>query len=113
MNETAICQQVRCSDIRKQCAVHRQKKPCFICGKHKAITEAHHTIPLKELVRLLEAWGKLPEPPIVWLCPNCHTYVHRWGSIPPEELTQAVLEKISLIQKIGEEYLDECTNYTD
>ena len=58
--------------IRKQCVRHRGRKPCFICGEHVTITEAHHVLPLKQVARLLETWDVVNEPSIVRLCPNCH-----------------------------------------
>lgn len=60
---------------------HRPKcdkgHPCFACGKHPYITHLHHVIPLTEVADLFN--DHLVEKisiPTVWLCPNCHTYVH-------------------------------------
>lgn len=61
-------------------------------------------MPLKDVATLLEAWESLPEPPVAWLCPNCHTYVHRYQSTVPIYLEPDVLEKIFEIQQIGEEF---------
>lgn len=105
MNDFVIYQRIRSSDVRRQCSAHKQREPCFICGKHGSITEAHHTIPLKDVAALLAAWGSLPEPPVVWLCPNCHTYLHRYRSAARIYLEPGILEKIFEIQRIGEEFL--------
>lgn len=105
MNERTVYRRIRSSDVRSQCAAHRKREPCFICGKHRSITQAHHTIPLKNMALLLEAWESLPEPPIVWLCPNCHTYVHNWQSVDPSELENGVLKKIFSIHQVGEDFL--------
>ncbi len=106
----AAKQKIRSSDIRRQCAPHRHRDPCFICGKHRSITEAHHTIPLEKITALLKTWGTLPEPPIVWLCPNCHTYVHSYQNIDPLDLEPAVLKKIFEIQDIGWTFLGRYMN---
>lgn len=99
--------QIRSSDLRRQCASHKNRKPCFICGRHQSITEAHHTITLKEISQLLMSWGSLPEPPVVWLCPNCHTYVHRFHAGPPIYLEPDMLKKIFEIQQIGYDFLNQ------
>lgn len=53
-----------------------KKQPCFVCGHHESITELHHVFPLKDCATFLEAVNSI-EVPLVWLCPNCHTYVHQ------------------------------------
>lgn len=57
----------------------KDRKPCFICGKHKSITVLHHIVQISELKKFLNH-GLLQadevSTPVVWLCPNCHTYVH-------------------------------------
>jgi len=66
------------SYLPRQCKKQKYRQPCFICGKYQAITEAHHVLPLKEAAHILNrVGGAIPEPPIVWLCPNCHTNVHQ------------------------------------
>ena len=56
-----------------------QREQCFICGQHVGITELHHLIQVSELADLLNK-GALSfsdvKTPVVWLCPNCHAYVH-------------------------------------
>ena len=56
-----------------------ERESCFICGKHEGITVAHHVVPVSELTTYLNVgWIGVSEvsSPIVWLCPNCHAYVH-------------------------------------
>lgn len=93
---------IHSSKIRRQCAVHRQREPCFICGKHKTITEAHHIMPLKDVALLLESWGCLDEPPIIWLCPNCHSYIH---SAQPFYLPTEQLKRYLQISEMKYDYL--------
>ena len=86
-------------DLRRHCATHRQREPCFICGKHEDITEAHHAKSLEEVAHILNHcadWVTIEEPPIVWLCPNCHTYIHNlmrgklvWYAFTEDELRRA------------------------
>lgn len=73
------------SDIRKQCARHGERQPCFICGLHRDITEAHHVMPLEEVASVINNTHlSMKEPPVVWLCPNCHTYLHSNFEEKPE-----------------------------
>lgn len=111
MNEFIAYRQIRSSDVRSQCTVHRNREPCFICGKHRSITQAHHTIPLKNMALLLEAWESLPEPPIVWLCPNCHTYVHNWQRADPFNMEPGMLEKFE-VERIGDDFLGQYAEAT-
>lgn len=56
------------------------KENCFICNKHGSISELHHVIPVSQLTKLLNMGAvdlKHASTPIVWLCPNCHAYIHR------------------------------------
>lgn len=58
----------------------RDGEPCFVCGKHKAITEIHHVCPISEFVDLLNNDHieiQDIQTHVVWLCPNCHAYFHK------------------------------------
>lgn len=58
---------------------HKDRKPCFICGDHKNITEVHYLVQLSELANLINKGIVSPKnvtSTIAWLCPNCHAYVH-------------------------------------
>ena len=70
---------LRGSDLRHQCAVHQKRESCYICGEHKTITQAHHVMPLKDVAQIMSRCElTMEEPPVVWLCPNCHAYVHKF-----------------------------------
>ena len=99
----------RSTDIRRQCATHKEREPCFICGEHRAITEAHHVLPLKDVAALLESCGILDEPSVVWLCPNCHTYVHelKRGRLPHNSLRKKQLKRAFSIDELANKYLQE------
>jgi hypothetical protein len=49
------------------------RAPCIVCGKHRAITHAHHLIPLAQ--QYDRGFGE-PNHRHVWLCPNHHVVVH-------------------------------------
>lgn len=50
---------------------------CEICGEHSIITEAHHLIPLREYAKCInEGRMNLIGSPLIYLCPNCHSYLH-------------------------------------
>lgn len=66
-------------DLRKQNQKkrHGEGHSCFACGKHPYITHLYHVIPLAEVADLFnDNLTKKISIPTVWLCPNCHTYVH-------------------------------------
>lgn len=69
------------NDVRKLLPSYSgsERQPCFICGKHKSITELHHVIQISELTQYLNS-GVIDvgdvSTPVVWLCPNCHAYIH-------------------------------------
>lgn len=49
------------------------RESCCVCGKHRAITHAHHIVPLNWQYRIGidNAYHSH-----VWLCPNHHTILH-------------------------------------
>lgn len=63
-------------DLRKQTTRYTEHEPCEACGKHKEITHLHHVVSLKDCAMLLDAINSI-ETPMVFLCPNCHTYIHQ------------------------------------
>lgn len=66
-------------DLRKQCKRSKEKAPCYICGKHAEITELHHVVPLSRCAKKMNRLNlKEIEVETVWLCPNCHAYVHKY-----------------------------------
>lgn len=63
-------------ELRKQVKKHAYKEPCVVCEKHAGITHLHHVLSLKECAYLLNVRESI-DVPVVWLCPNCHAYVHQ------------------------------------
>jgi hypothetical protein len=61
------------------------RQPCYVCGKFRSITQAHHVIPL---TAQYDRGFKLPDQESVWLCPNHHTMVHLY--IPTGERSTTV-----------------------
>lgn len=53
-----------------------QREVCFICGKHKSITQQHHVNPFKNIKTHVKYHGHYKSK-LIWLCPNCHIYVHK------------------------------------
>ena len=56
------------------------RRACYICDMHREITQAHHVYPLSSAKYLLGLLRSIKEPPIVWLCPNCHKYYHLYST---------------------------------
>ncbi len=50
-----------------------EREPCWICGKFKSITQAHHVVPLTSQY---DRGFEYPDGEYVWLCPNHHTIAH-------------------------------------
>lgn len=75
---------IRSSDLRRLCASHSSREPCAVCKKHRTITEAHHIVPLREMAELANLFHLefVPEPSTIWLCPNCHKYLHNFTKAP-------------------------------
>ena len=68
---------MKASDIRnRMSSKHREK--CFVCGGFPEITQLHHVVPLHECANLFNQGYKDDiDVPMVWLCPNCHAYIHQ------------------------------------
>ena len=67
---------MKAKDLRKKQRKNELKQPCYICGRHQTITELHHVFTLKDCANVIET-VKSVDVPLVWLCPNCHTYIHQ------------------------------------
>lgn len=67
--------ELKSKDIRKQ--IKYNKTDCFICNKHKGITEWHHLKPLKNCAKELNNGTEVIENKLICLCPNCHSYFHK------------------------------------
>ena len=50
-----------------------EREECLVCGKFKAITEAHHLIPLEDQY---DHGFRVPNQEFAWLCPSHHETVH-------------------------------------
>jgi hypothetical protein len=65
------------SDLRTARATDR---PCQLYAYHAPAvvqTEGHHRHPIYLQNR---AYGRISDPELLWLCPNCHAAVHEWIS---------------------------------
>lgn len=104
---------IKSTMLRRQCAIHRNKEPCRICGQHKDIAQAHHVMSLKEVAQLMSRCRQnMEEPPVVWLCPNHHAYVHKLakaGAHAPD-LTSDERKKIYALVELRNEYMDRQIN---
>jgi hypothetical protein len=47
-----------------------ERKPCDVCGKYRALSQAHHIVPLTQ------QRDDKPNQEFVWLCPTHHAAVH-------------------------------------
>ena len=65
---------IRTKDIRRKHIL--TKEDCFICEKHKFISELHHLKTLKQCIDELNN-SKQVTSRVVFLCPNCHSYFHK------------------------------------
>ncbi len=52
-----------------------KRKKCYICNQHKLITELHKCVPNKYVKKQDKKLFLNSE---YYLCPNCHTYVHKY-----------------------------------
>jgi hypothetical protein len=73
------------------------KLPCYVCGRHSYISQAHHLIEVGKVAGVLRAlaiYDWAPTVPMVMLCPTHHAYVHAISrqpanKKPPQELIDA------------------------
>lgn len=55
------------------------RRPCFVCGRHRAISQSHHLVEVGLVAKVLRAmciYDWAPPIPAVSLCPNHHAYWH-------------------------------------
>ena len=96
-------------DLRKQTPKHSDRQPCFACGGHQSITHLHHVISLRECADMLNnEYTNEISIPTVWLCPNCHAYIHRMldrGAYMEtvQENDRATCEKVAEILKMHDD----------
>lgn len=95
-------------DFKKQLrkGVPKYKTDCFVCDKHKEITEWHHVTPICMQPQLIND-GIYFENEVACVCPNCHSYIHKLYKLAPKEY-KSFIEKLianhyskDSIQKFG------------
>ncbi len=75
-------------------------------GRYRAITQAHHVVPVAELIDFfLEFGDRMPDLPIrtVWLCPTHHVIMHKHKRMTLElfaELTTAETAKMDKSERM-------------
>jgi hypothetical protein len=76
------------------------KRPCYVCGRHRYISQSHHLIEVARVADVLDAlaiWNWSPSIPVVSLCPNHHAYLHAIRRVKKEgrpELSEALNEEL-------------------
>lgn len=91
-------------------ANYEARQPCFACGRHSSITHCHHVVPLKSCAYLLrKGFTSRIEDPLVWLCPNCHAYLHQLlngnaGNVK-EDLEPEIVHRLLVLVKTGDEII--------
>jgi hypothetical protein len=88
--------------------------PCCVCNKNPLITELHHLVPFKDMANLISEFG-LPlekaRTSCVWLCPNCHAYLHLYGKHSLDVFESMAVSEYSEEEVNTLEKLDEkCSN---
>ena len=68
---------ITAKELRKQ-SKKEDRQVCEACSGHESITQKHHLLPLKKCAMFLNT-GLFKDfgTPVVWLCPNCHMYLHQ------------------------------------
>jgi hypothetical protein len=61
----------------------KEKQPCFVCKRHRGISQSHHLVEVGTVAKVLHAlaihdWA--PSIPAVSVCPNHHAYDHAIAS---------------------------------
>lgn len=51
------------------------RKHCFICGRFRSVTEAHHVVPLG---KQFDLGFEVADDEHEWLCPSHHAVLHLW-----------------------------------
>jgi hypothetical protein len=80
----------------------KERRPCYVCGRHSYISQSHHLIEVGKVAQALNAlaiWDWSPRIPMVSLCPNHHAYLHATGRIKGEVSPE-------LSDALGDEFTD-------
>jgi hypothetical protein len=59
--------------VARACFRPSERQPCFVCGRFRGITQAHHVVPL---TAQYDRGFEYPDNEHVWLCPNHHAILH-------------------------------------
>ena len=65
--------------VRRRNPGPKQRRPCFVCGRFRSITQSHHLVEVWRVASVLRAmaiYDWAPEIPVVSLCPNHHAIWH-------------------------------------
>ncbi len=79
----------------------KAKAPCYVCGRHRIISQSHHLLEVARVAKVLRAmaiYDWAPSIPMVSLCPNHHAYEHtirRQRKEVPPEISRALNEELS------------------
>lgn len=78
----------------------KERRPCYVCGHHRAISQSHHVVQIGLVTSILNSlaiYDWAPRIPTVSLCPNHHAYEHvlRRAQKPPRPETSAALDELS------------------
>jgi hypothetical protein len=79
----------------------KDRRPCYVCGRHSYISQSHHLIEVGKVAGVLRAlaiydWS--PSIPVVSLCPNHHAYEHGLRRIKkdtPPEVSEPLYAELS------------------
>lgn len=63
-----------------------EREPCWVCGRFKSISQAHHVVPL---TAQYDRGFKYPDQEHLWLCPNHHTMAHLFIQSESRSITRA------------------------
>ena len=79
----------------------KRKLPCYVCGRHRYISQSHHLIEVGRVADVLDSlaiWDWSPSIPVVSLCPNHHAYLHAMGRVKGKvspDLSEALKMELS------------------
>ncbi len=79
----------------------KEQRPCYVCGRHRTISQSHHTVEIGLVTRILNdlaIYDWAPRIPTVSLCPNHHAYEHllrRQKKVVPPEIAEAFRTELS------------------
>jgi len=70
---------IKAKDLRKK--THREKEPCYICGRYRVVCEWHHVISLGEVAKIFsDNLCDVFKDVLISLCPTHHSLLHKYMS---------------------------------